>query len=545
MTASLDRLSSADRGFVTWLAGMVREPIESVWGRLHSPVSSTKIDGEQIVSLDLSVIGAAMRAVVGPQRKLSLPVAGLDGVTELDCSGLDLDMLDVRALPNLRLLRCANNRLRELDLTQCPRLEVLECQGNAMMVLDLRANPSLREVDCSGNGLGALVLPSPSRLVELDCSRNQLMVLDLGVQPELVELRCFRNALVRLELGLVPRLARLDASRNELPRFSFEPAPSLTMLHVGRNRIGELDVSSLEQLQDLRCQGNYIGQLDLRACTALEFLDASDNQLELLLLGDKPRLGELLLVDNRLEVLRLQSLSLEILTAARNPLRELSLDCPGLRALDVSEASLSALDLSSAPSLIELRCAGTPLRSLDLSPCGELLRVELQQERVQLRMTDAQQQRLVSLRPRRTGPLDLAQLDAWELHDLAWRALAWRGVASPRMRTSRDGEDLEQLHQIARAPQVDLGTLRMMYWTSAPQRYLRYRTREEVPIYQRAGWDLLATIEARVTSGDWQATIPFDPRQDRHTRSVRGVDWTIERPGETAEIVREIPPPLR
>jgi Leucine-rich repeat (LRR) protein len=545
MTASLDGLSSADRGFVTWLAGMVREPIESVWGRLHSPVSSTKVDGEQIVSLDLSVIGAAMRAVVGPQRKLSLPVAGLEGVLELDCSGLDLDVLDVRALPNLRLLRCANNRLRELDLTQCPKLEVLECQGNAMMVLDLRANPSLREVDCSGNGLGALVLPSPSRLLELDCSRNQLMVLDLGVQPELVELRCFRNALVRLELGYVPKLSRLDASRNELPRLSLEPGSALTLLHVGRNRIGELDVSSLRQLQDLRCQGNYIGHLDLRACTALEFLDASDNQLESLQLGDKPRLGELLLVDNRLEGLRLQSLSLELLTAARNPLRELHLECPALRALDVSETALSELVLSAAPALIELRCAGTPLSRLDLRPCGELLRVELDQKRVHLDMTDEQRQRLVSLRPRRAGPPDLSQLDAWELHDLAWRSLAWRGVAAPRMRTSRDGEDLEQLHQIARAPHVDLGTLRMMYWTSAPQRYLRYRTREEVPLYQRAGWDLLATIEARASSGDWQAVIPFDPRQDRHTRSVRGVDWTVERPGESGEIVREVPEALR
>lgn len=538
---------------MTWLAAMVREPIESVWGRLHSPVSSTKVDGEQIVALDLSVLGTAMRAVAGPQRRLSLPVAGLDGVTELDCSGLDLDTLDVRALPNLRVLRCSNNRLRELDLSQCPKLEVLECQGNALMLLDLRTNARLREVDCSGNGLGALVLPddaasgAPS-LARLDCSRNQLMVLELGQQPELVELRCFRNALVRLELGSAPKLQRLDCSRNDLPRLSLKGASGLAVLHAGRNRLDALDLSSLAALREVRCQGNYIGELDLGACRELELLDASDNQLEQLELREHhERLAELWLTDNRLESLRLPSLpGLEILRVSRNPLKELRLKgCPALRALDVGETELTQLDLSPVPLLIELRCQGTRLRALDLRANGELARVELDVgSRPRLELTEAQTQRLVSLRPSKRGDREIAELDPWELHELAWRGLAWRGV--PAARSFGGLEDIDQLHQIARAPQVDLGTLRMMYWASAPLRYLRYRSRGEVPVYQQPGWDLLMAIEERVKARTYaQALISFDPRKDRLTRSVRGVDWTIERPGEAAEARREIPEGLR
>ena len=60
----------------------------------------------------------------------------------------DLDAIDVRMLPNLRVLRCSDNRLRELELGSAT-LQELDCSGNQLMVLDLRGCAALRVLDCS------------------------------------------------------------------------------------------------------------------------------------------------------------------------------------------------------------------------------------------------------------------------------------------------------------------------------------------------------------------------------------------------------------
>jgi hypothetical protein len=105
------------------------------------------------------------------------------------------------------------------------------------------------------------------------------------------------------------------------------------------------------------------------------------------------------------------------------------------------------------------------------------------------------------------------------------------------------GRDAErELLAVVQAPACDLGTALMVYWTSSPHYYLRYAERSEVQPYELAGWDLLAAIEERMSRGGFTSErIWFDPRDDKQTRSVRGVDWTkddriVRLPGK-----REIP----
>ena len=123
-------------------------------------------------------------------------------------------------------------------------------------------------------------------------------------------------------------------------------------------------------------------------------------------------------------------------------------------------------------------------------------------------------------------------MDAFELHDLA---------------VSIGGRDVEaRLLAVVTAPHCDLGTARMVYWTSSPHYYQRYAHRDEVPEYERAGWDLLAAIEDRVARGGYaSAGIQFDPERDRQTRSVRGVDWTADQRLVRTTNVREIPAFMR
>ncbi|MEQ1505421.1 MAG: DUF4274 domain-containing protein [Myxococcota bacterium] len=547
MMAGLDSLSSADRGFVTWLAGMVHEPVDAVWARITAPTAATRIAGRHVEALDLTPIGPQLRWAVGPQRSLTLPLGGLDALVELDCSGMELDGLDVRSLVRLRTLRCADNRLRELDLAALGSLEALDCSGNALMVLDLRANRSLREVECAGNGLGVLVLPpggDGDTLVRLDCSRNQLMVLALGDRPALVEVRCFRNALVHLQVGRAPALTVLDASRNDLARIEVAALPALTTLHLGRNRLDAFDPRPFPAVRDLRLHGNYIGALDLSALPSLEVVDARSNQLEAVAVADRASLAELELSDNRIDRLDLgRAPALEVLRVRNNALTALDVGgCPRLLALDCGANPLPALDVGRCPSLLDLRCDGTALARLDVTANADLARLTTRDARGRGPAVEAtldQRRRLRELRDANglgTGSAQIEEMDAFELHDLA-SAIG-----------GRDPE--EHLLRIVTAPRCDLGTALMVYWTGSPRWYLRYPSREEVPPYELAGWDLLRAIERRVESGGFAtAVVPFDPANDRHTRSVRGVDWTRDERAEADEprgaSARDVPPELR
>src|SRR4051812_39514977 len=95
----LDQLEPEDRGFLTWVAAMVRTPLAAFWeGLVGEGRARVTANGSQLERLDLSGIGGKMRQIGGPARALSLPLGGLDALAELDCTGLDLDALDLRPL---------------------------------------------------------------------------------------------------------------------------------------------------------------------------------------------------------------------------------------------------------------------------------------------------------------------------------------------------------------------------------------------------------------------------------------------------------------
>jgi Leucine-rich repeat (LRR) protein len=527
---SLDGLSSTDRGFVTWVAGMLREPVEQLWATLCA--AGTRVDGKRIVAIDLSPVGCGLRERLGP-RALQLPLAGLVA-TELDLSGLDLDTLDVRLLPQLEVLRCADNRIPALDLSENRALRSLDVTGNRLMTLELGAQTALEELRCAGNGLAVLVVASRAlRLV--DASRNQLMVLELPELPALAELNLYRNALVRFTLAGAPALRRLDLGRNELDAVTLPPLPSLRWLSVARNKLDFLDLASTPALTGLKCHGNYLEALDLRPCRELATLEARGNQIRTLLLPAPNALEDVDLSDNRLEELAEPCPRLEVLRIGGNELS--ALRCAGLPrlvSLDVRENALDTLDLAGAAGLVELRCGSNRLARLDVRPAPHLARLHSRDAAGGGPTVEADERQRVLLHELRmldglsTGAVDPSGMDPIELHELA---------------SSLHGRDAEQrLRAIVAAPRVDLGTLLMLYWTGSPHYYLKYVDPSEVPDFERPGFDLLAAIEDRVGRGDVaSAMVEFDPRCDRTTRSPRGVDWTVDDRLVKGAVRREIP----
>lgn len=531
MAPALDTLSSTDRGFVTWVATMLREPVEATWETLCG--AGTTVSGSRIATLDLTPLGRSLRERLGP-RPLQLPLAGLVA-SEIDVSGLDLDVLDVRLLPDLRALRCADNRLPALDLSQSRSLVELDVTGNRLMTLELGELRALRSVACAGNGLAVLVVADGGELEVLDASRNQLMVVELGDLPALREANLYRNALVRFALRSAPRLERLDLGRNDLDEIALPPLPAARWVSVARNKLGRVELAGLPAVRELKVHGNYLEALDLRPAPALVRLEARGNQIRALELPSPSRLEELDLSDNRLEALAPDAPSLVVLRAAGNELRSVSVaGCPKLALLDVSDNALESLDPAPAVDLVELRCANNPLSRLGVRANRQLVRLSTRDPGGRgpaVDGTERQRHALAELRVAHglgSGAAEPSGMDPWELHELA-AALS-----------GRDGE--ARLHEVVTAPRCDLGTLLMIYWTSAPHYYLKYPRRDEVPEFERDGWDLLAAIEARVRARDFASTdVPFDPRRDRHTRSVWGVDWTVDDRVVKGPACRQIP----
>jgi hypothetical protein len=190
--------------------------------------------------------------------------------------------------------------------------------------------------------------------------------------------------------------------------------------------------------------------------------------------------------------------------------------------------------MSGLGGLADLDCAGNPLQTLDVRRNVELCRLVTRgagDAGPEVVATEVQQHRLRELRDRLglgSGSAEPAGMTSFELHDY--------------VQTIRGRDTEERLLEVVRLPTCDLGTALLVYWTSSPHYYLRYATRDEVQDYEAPGWDLLATIEDRVSKGAFDSKrIWFDPRNDKQTRSVRGVDWTVDGRIVRVKHQREIP----
>ena len=92
----------------------------------------------------------------------------------LDVSYKSLTQLIVYDCPMLSHLSCAGNNLTSLDLSENPLLSELYCYHNQLSTLDLSKNNDLSKLDCSWNTLTHLRLPDNAPITEISCNYNLL-----------------------------------------------------------------------------------------------------------------------------------------------------------------------------------------------------------------------------------------------------------------------------------------------------------------------------------------------------------------------------------
>jgi hypothetical protein len=78
------------------------------------------------------------------------------------------------------------------------------------------------------------------------------------------------------------------------------------------------------------------------------------------------------------------------------------------------------------------------------------------------------------------------------------------------------GGGVEAMRQVAEHPNCDAATALLLFWRSDPEYYLRFSSRDEVPDYNRDGFDLTQLIEERFLRGGYSSSgqIGFNPRKD-------------------------------
>ena len=224
-------------------------------------------------------------------------------IVGLDCSGNELESLDVSDNANLAFLRCYDNKLAHLNVSGCNFFD-LACYNNELKDLDL-SDCKAWFISCDNNKLTSLDVSGMTAVHQLSCTNNQLKELKLGNNSELDRLLCSVNQLEELDLSGCTALTTFECGVNSLNTLDLSNCPLLYHLGCWDNALTGLDLSHNSELTELWCYGNPIKTLDVSACTKLQHFSCHSSQLTELWLGSNSELKRLWCFGNPLKKLNI------------------------------------------------------------------------------------------------------------------------------------------------------------------------------------------------------------------------------------------------
>ncbi len=138
------------------------------------------------------------------------------GITVLDCSHNNLQLLDISQMKNLTKLDVSYNNLSDITFAQDNVLKDINCSNNNLILLNLAAFTNVEKLDCSNNMIATLNLNGLYKLKWLDCSDNVLATLGVEGMVALEELYCDGNGLVNLDIATLKNLKVLENKKSVL-----------------------------------------------------------------------------------------------------------------------------------------------------------------------------------------------------------------------------------------------------------------------------------------------------------------------------------------
>ena len=290
--------------------------------------------------------------------------------TEINVSDSGIsDLTGIELFSNLEELNCSGNNLEMLDLTQNTKLKELDCRNNPLATLNTGKLENLETLYCSGDRLTTLQLPTEKdKLRILNLSSSKIPVLDVQGYSALEGVTCIDGALTSLNAADCQSLDGVYCSGSPLSVLDVSQCANLSYISVDRCNLSSLSLDSMSDLVDLKCDHNPMTSLSVSVCPLLEAIDCSDCQLDSLSISSCGSLVQLLCPNNSLKSLD-GIASLTELDCSNNRIAQLGA-FPELIELNCTGNQLTGLNVPE--TLWTLDCSNNKLTSLDLAQCAEL-----------------------------------------------------------------------------------------------------------------------------------------------------------------------------
>ncbi|MCR4671538.1 MAG: S-layer homology domain-containing protein [Saccharofermentans sp.] len=191
-------------------------------------------------------------------------------VQNLDIPQRNIDKLDgIQYFKYLTVLDCSGNNLEKLDLSKNVMLLNLNCNNNKITSLDLSRNTRLASVVSYSNQLTDLNISNCKKLTNIACFSNKLSSLTVSQCPRLTSLTCYSNRLSSLDLSKNTDLETLYCDENKLQTLDLRNNHSLKLVDCYVNSISSLKLGNSPYLRKLYCMGNKISEIDISGCPLL------------------------------------------------------------------------------------------------------------------------------------------------------------------------------------------------------------------------------------------------------------------------------------
>lgn len=296
------------------------------------------------------------------------------GVTAIDISGKGITTLKgIEHFTALKTLNCSGNNLDAIDLSKNTALEELNCSSNILSALGVTANTKLKKLNCSGNQLTALDVTKNTALTELYCYRNSIR--DEGMQTLISSLHQNGGTLYAYDTTndqnemTTTNVADAKAKKWQVKAWDGSKLvdyAGLFAVYINatnfpdaafRNYVGDFDLNSNGYLTENEIDAvteisvpmmNITSLKGIEYFTALTTLDCNSNKLTALDVTKNTALGNLICVGNQLSALNVAN-------------------CTTLYTLDCSENKLTTLDVTKNTALQMLYCNDNQLTALDMT----------------------------------------------------------------------------------------------------------------------------------------------------------------------------------
>ncbi len=201
-----------------------------------------------------------------------------ENVLSLDVSSKNIsDLTGIEFFEDLQVLNAFDNNLTSVDLSQNDELSNLVLSVNNLSTLDLFGLDNLVSVNVINNALTSLLLPNSSSLITILANNNNLGSLNITDNPNLKTLQLNNNNLFAITYSSNnAALEILEVNFNGLNSSDLSSIADLVALEelkINNNQIVNLDLSQNTNLNSLFCSSNGLQSLNVQNGNNTNFTD--------------------------------------------------------------------------------------------------------------------------------------------------------------------------------------------------------------------------------------------------------------------------------